>query len=250
MAKGKGKKSKRKKKIGHSEAKTKKVKASEVTLIKSAPPAPLTDANVTTTGSESKNNVGTSLDKEKKNGQPKRLSGYIFMCNSTTKLDCYQYRVFGLSLGRKDMVEQIIPGIKLFLFDFEVKLLYGVYEATCTGKLNLEPGAFKGKFPAQVSMTLFSTHQNIFIADATWNLAINRHMIYVFVGSSYVEFHLICSLTLLNLAFQFVCVYYASAKILTENDNLRILLIIIIFFYVTYSEYHHTITIFVSYLSI
>ncbi|XP_019096018.1 PREDICTED: uncharacterized protein LOC104763627 isoform X2 [Camelina sativa] len=82
------------------------------------------------------------------------LPGYIFMCNARTKNDCYRYRVFGVPRGRRDVVESIKPGMKLFLYDFEKRLLYGVYEATTGGRLDIEPEAFDMQYPAQVGFRI------------------------------------------------------------------------------------------------
>lgn len=78
------------------------------------------------------------------------LPGYIFMCNGRTKPDCFRYRVFGIPRGGKGVVERIKPGMKLFLYDFEKRLLYGVYEASVGGKMDIEPDAFDKMYPAQV----------------------------------------------------------------------------------------------------
>lgn len=81
------------------------------------------------------------------------FEGMIFMSNRQTKKECFNRELFGLPISQAAVVKRVKPGMKLFLFEYERRQLYGVFEATSCGALNIERDAFKtsgGSFPAQV----------------------------------------------------------------------------------------------------
>lgn len=80
--------------------------------------------------------------------------GAIFMSNIATKRDCFKHKVFGLPSSMANFVKEVKKGMILFLFEYEKRQLFGVYQAISDGGMNIVPHAFSSsgkQFCAQVS---------------------------------------------------------------------------------------------------
>ncbi|KAF8694235.1 hypothetical protein HU200_038369 [Digitaria exilis] len=104
-------------------------------------------------------------------------AGFIFMCSSATKPDCYRHRVLGLPRGGLEAVSQIRRGAAVFLYDFDTKLLYGPYQADSDGGADLVPGAFHGRFPAQVGSLVVLLQNYQLFCDQNQEIARVKFMI-------------------------------------------------------------------------
>ncbi|TVU10461.1 hypothetical protein EJB05_43993, partial [Eragrostis curvula] len=82
------------------------------------------------------------------------MAGAIFMSNTFTREQCFQTGVFGLPIEYESFIYDVRKGMPLFLFDHNLRKLYGVFEAASDGGLNINRDAFQRAFPAQVRVNI------------------------------------------------------------------------------------------------
>uniref|UniRef100_A0A0E0L8H3 DCD domain-containing protein n=1 Tax=Oryza punctata TaxID=4537 RepID=A0A0E0L8H3_ORYPU len=85
--------------------------------------------------------------------KPGVYGGAIIICNHMTKREFFQKKLFGLPGYAATFIKKIRVGMLLFVFEFAERKLYGVFEATSDGALDIHPNAFtslRKPRPAQV----------------------------------------------------------------------------------------------------
>lgn len=91
-------------------------------------------------------------------GDVEELGSVIFLCSDDTLEEHLQRQLLGLTRNCLSLVQRVRPGMPLFLYNLSDKNLYGVFEATSNGALDIEPSAWASvakrrsgcPFPAQV----------------------------------------------------------------------------------------------------
>lgn len=86
------------------------------------------------------------------------LAGLIFMCNDQQRVNCFKYKVFGMPKAKLRLLDHVKPGTKLFLFEYESRHLWGIFEAASYPGIELENDAFRGSevdFPLQVRFSIY-----------------------------------------------------------------------------------------------
>ncbi|KAL6601447.1 hypothetical protein ACP70R_044667 [Stipagrostis hirtigluma subsp. patula] len=85
------------------------------------------------------------------------MAGAIFMSNTVTRELCFKTSTFGLPIEYESFVSNVKKGMPLFLFDYSLRKLYGVFEAASDGGLNINQSAFRAmqhSYPAQVRVNI------------------------------------------------------------------------------------------------
>lgn len=101
---------------------------------------------------------GSSFEVSQECSLGNKLAGLIFMCNARVRTNCFRYKVFGMPFKKKSLLDHVKPGTKLFLFEYEARKLWGIYEAASFPGFELENEAFNGSevdFPLQVRFSIY-----------------------------------------------------------------------------------------------
>lgn len=106
------------------------------------------------------------------------LAAVIFGCSHQTFKECVTQLIFGLPAPHFTYVQNICPGMPLFLFNYSDRKMHGAFEAASHGKMNINPyawtdGSEKTQFPAQVRVYIKQHSEPL--AEAIFRKAINAN---------------------------------------------------------------------------
>ncbi|MCO5548789.1 hypothetical protein L7F22_002251 [Adiantum nelumboides] len=86
-------------------------------------------------------------------GNTRALAGLIVMCNDRVRRSFFKYGVLGVPLRKKPNLDRVDANTLIFLFEFEARALWGIYQASSEVSIDIEKDAYCGSetaFPAQV----------------------------------------------------------------------------------------------------
>uniref|UniRef100_A0A0D6QVG9 DCD domain-containing protein n=1 Tax=Araucaria cunninghamii TaxID=56994 RepID=A0A0D6QVG9_ARACU len=87
-----------------------------------------------------------------------QLAGLIFMCNDRQRVNCFRYQVFGMPTSKAKLLDHVKLGTKLFLFEYESRKLWGIFEASSYPDVEIDKEAFREAeidFPLQVRFSIY-----------------------------------------------------------------------------------------------
>lgn len=64
---------------------------------------------------------------------------YVFLCTRITEKRCMEQKVFGLAGKYLSVVKKIRKGDRLFVYNFDSNILYGVFKAASDGAEKISP---------------------------------------------------------------------------------------------------------------
>ena len=80
------------------------------------------------------------------------IRGFLFACTKNTEAECFERLLFGTGKVYAPIVIRVRKGDLLFLNNLDTDTLYGVFKAVSDGDLNIQPDAWKGRYPYQVKV--------------------------------------------------------------------------------------------------
>ncbi|MEM4353507.1 MAG: DNA methyltransferase [Candidatus Caldarchaeum sp.] len=78
------------------------------------------------------------------------IRGFFFTCTDKSEEECFKRRLMGTTKVYGPVVIRIRKGDLLFLINLSSNVLYGIFKAVSDGGFNLQPEAWKGRYPYQV----------------------------------------------------------------------------------------------------